>query len=245
MPILDYLRTKFGLGESGPDSALLVKALGDTEERIAKNRAEARELSKDLPGAVIRSIDAGATERRKLAALESEHGALVATAAAIRSELAEAQARESEEALAKAWAEAERKGNALKAAGEELTTAIAAMVEKARAVLRADEDFRPAVPETTAEWKQLNFAGGLAHKIALELFIKSDGALRPRDGVWQSPYALSRDPRATVAGSIEEHVAIAFKGRRQTATEASTNEIAAQPGPQTSDSGSADESTVG
>ena len=214
MAILQYVRTKFGLGELEPDSALLAKALADTDGRVNKNQADTEALERELPAAVIRSIDAGNTERRKLAQLQSEHGALVATAAAIRNELAEARAREQAADLEKAWAGAEEKGRALKAAGDELTAAISTVWETVQILLRADADFRLAVPQSATGWTRERFAGNLARMIALQLYIASDGALRPA-GVFESVYSLTQDLQNTIAGAIQEHIGLAFKGRQE------------------------------
>jgi predicted nucleic acid-binding Zn-ribbon protein len=92
MGILQQIRTKFG-GNS-PDSVALTQAGGDLDTRMIKNRADAATIEASIPGAVIASIDGAATERRKLQALDSEYGALVKAADAIRREIAAAIARE-------------------------------------------------------------------------------------------------------------------------------------------------------
>lgn len=73
MGILQQIRAKFGADV--PDSAALTQALGDLNARINKNRADAATIEASIPGAVIASIDGAATERRKLANLQSELGA--------------------------------------------------------------------------------------------------------------------------------------------------------------------------
>ena len=213
--ILDFIRAKFGADQ--PDSVALTRALEDLDLRISKNRISTQALEQALPATVIRSIDAGATERRKLAALQSEHAALVATADATRRELAEAHIREKAADLEKAWAAAEEKVRALESAGEQLTAAIDAIVEAATAVLRADADFRPSVPAPPADWSPDSLAANLTHRISVELYIKTNGALRRPAGVFETAYQLAQDPRATIRGAIREHIGIAFKGRMQPA----------------------------
>src|SRR5208337_5008916 len=115
MGILEIWRTKFGSGV--PNSQVLTRGLGDLNERINQNRADAAAIEASIPGAVIASIDGAATERRKLERLESEHTALVRAADAIRREIVEARAHERAAALGKSWDNArERAGSVLASA---------------------------------------------------------------------------------------------------------------------------------
>jgi hypothetical protein len=92
MGILQTIRQKFGADMT--DSMALTQGLGEINRKIDANRAAARVLESELPGAVLRSIDLGITERRKLMALQSEHDGLIATAEALKREIADAVARE-------------------------------------------------------------------------------------------------------------------------------------------------------
>jgi pyruvoyl-dependent arginine decarboxylase (PvlArgDC) len=104
MAILQQIRTKFGLSASIPDSVALTQAEDDLKARIKKNRAAHAKIEAAIPGAVIASTDGAATERKKLEALDSEHGALIKAADATHREIAEALAREEAAERQARWA---------------------------------------------------------------------------------------------------------------------------------------------
>jgi hypothetical protein len=152
MRLLDVLRTKSPTDR--PHSAVLEQALADVDGRLDQNTAAARALTDELPAAVIRSIDAGATERKKLANLTSEREALVTTAAALRRELDEALARERQAALQVRWDESQKLGDAFVAAASRADAAISAAAATLATAIRelnaAESAFEGSLPDRPA-----------------------------------------------------------------------------------------------
>ncbi len=106
--ILQQIRTKLSAGPDITDVVVLERELRGLQKRIEKNREAQQRIEASIPEAVVMSIDAAATERRKLSNLDSEHSSLMKTADAMQRELDAARAREAAAALEARWREAER-----------------------------------------------------------------------------------------------------------------------------------------
>jgi hypothetical protein len=202
--------------------------LDDLNARINKNRADAAAIEGAIPGAVIASSDGAATERRELASLQSEHTALVTAVEATRREIAEAHAREQAAEVEKAWDRLKELGLESAQIGAELHAAIKSVVEVAGRLFAADAAFCAAVPAKTPDWWPQRFAGGLFGLIAIELYVHSNGALRPADLIQsiQSPSLLSQNPLKSIEGALREHIGMAFKARPAKPQEPSGDEAA-------------------
>jgi hypothetical protein len=144
MGILRTIRQKFGADM--PDSAALTQGLGEVNRKIDANRAAARVLENELPAAVLRSIDLGIAERRKLTALNSEHDGLVATAEALKREIAEALAREKGVDLDKAWAVATEYGDAVIMAANNIDSLVGIVAEALGKLQDAVTNFEVSLP---------------------------------------------------------------------------------------------------
>ncbi len=177
--ILQQIRTKFGLGADASDAAALERALHDLRLRIEKNHEAAQRLEAEIPSAVIASIDAAATERRRLSNLHSEHAALVVAAQATERELAEAKAREKADELERRWRHAESLRNAML----ERAAAVQSTIETLTIQLREIEDsaraFSTAVPSRPSGWTLADFT--LEHFFAMAFRFVSGGKYGPRD----------------------------------------------------------------
>src|SRR6266446_2198156 len=101
MGILRAIRIRFGADAT--DAEALTRALGELNGRINKNRVDAAAVEVSIPGAVIASIDAAATERRKLQALDSEHAALVKASLSVRREIETVRKRDADIELDERW----------------------------------------------------------------------------------------------------------------------------------------------
>jgi len=187
MGILEIWRTKFGSGV--PNSQVLTRGLGDLNERINKNRADAAAIEASIPEAVIASIDGAATERRKLERLDSEHKALVAAADATRREIAEARRREAAADFEARWQRAEEKADELRAAGKAADETYSRLVAAVRLLIQANEALIKAVPAPARDWSPTLLSDGLA------LFLEKLGT------------------RAMLPKTIEEQCLMALKGR--------------------------------
>jgi hypothetical protein len=149
MGILQQIRTKFGVSDNTPNSIALTQALGDLNSRDNKNRADAAAIEAAIPSAVIASIDGAATERRKLANLDSEHGALVKAADLIRREIDAAVAREEAAELQARWETAVDSAEPVIVAVSEIESVIETLpgrIEKLRDTLGAFEARLPWDP---------------------------------------------------------------------------------------------------
>jgi hypothetical protein len=146
MGIVEQIRTKFGLSADTPDSAALTQALGDLNGRINKTDDAIAALQAELPGAVIRSIDAGATERRKLATLRSEREGLVSAAEATRSEIAKALAREALAGRQARWAAVVESTGAVLVDISEVETSIETLDDRLEKLLETILTFEAQLP---------------------------------------------------------------------------------------------------
>ncbi len=101
MGILESLRSKFGTDLS--DVAALTRQLGEALGHVNRLDAAIAEVRDGLPLDMVRSIDAGAGSRNKLAKLQSERAGWAETADALRKEIDAARAAEDAAELGKAW----------------------------------------------------------------------------------------------------------------------------------------------
>jgi hypothetical protein len=158
--IVAQVRTLVGLGSDTPDSAVLTRQLEDLNGRLVSNREKMTELELELPMAVLKSIDAGATERRKLVALRSEREGLTATVSVIEQALSDALKAEADERLVARQQAAREAGKNLIAASEDLKAQIVALVKAASATVAAGNDFiaaMRAIPEPRNAYEPLFF----------------------------------------------------------------------------------------
>src|SRR6202042_2300735 len=98
----------------------------------------------------------------------------------------------------------------LEQAGAELTKVIAGIWPVARKLLALEADFRTAVPLKSPDWDQFRFTQSLMALIGIELYVHSNGALRP-SGLIDPPYQLSQNPLSSIVGALREHIAMGFK----------------------------------
>ncbi len=146
MGILQQIRTKLGAGPDMLDSVALTQALGDLLSRDNKNRADAAAIEASIPGAVLASIDGAATERRKLANLDSEHAALVKAADATRREIALAVAREEASEIQARWAVAVQSAGAVIVAVSEINPIIETLAGRLDKLLDTISAFEARLP---------------------------------------------------------------------------------------------------
>jgi hypothetical protein len=188
--LLEVIRSRFG--DEKPDSEALTQALGELNQRINKNREAVAALEAELPLAVLKSIDAGATERRKLANLDSEYKGLVAAAEATRREIADALARE--RAVEKRQAlEADRaRGGVLVEKAEKLQIALATTAKLALQVLQAGDDFDRNRPRRHADPDGPH--RDLVAYLRNQIYALTDGKLPIATEMSLSAWEISRRP---------------------------------------------------
>ena len=195
MSILSHILTKLGRPDM-PASSAFTEALADVNARIDKNRTAARALTDELPGAVIRSIDAGATERRRLSNLESEYSALLATASAIRRELDEALAGERAAQTDEAWNASAEDAAVVIAAAHEIDTIIETLAEGIEALRDAIGVFDAGLPTRGSDYRS-ELISSAASYAAAALGDRLQRALEIR----------------SLAAIAKEETAVAFKAR--------------------------------
>jgi hypothetical protein len=148
--IVETVRAKFGLIAEVAEAAVWTRQQDDLSERITKADDAIAALQAELPDAVIRSIDAGATERRKLATLRSEREGLVSAAEAMRKKIDEVLTVERAAKLQADLAEAKRLGEVVIAAAQKADAAVKAAAEALAGPLEelkaAQTAFQDAVP---------------------------------------------------------------------------------------------------
>lgn len=210
MGILQQIRTRFGADVA--DSVALTRALDDLNAKLDKNREAMLALEEALPVDVIKSIDLGATSRRKLAGLQSEHQALLATIEATRREIADARDRERAAehyarvvAVKNCAARCQAKYAELQRWAENGADLINGSLESSTEFTVAMEGLEPA------DWNRHD-ARDLGRWLTLALFAATaNEALRPA-GCALSAYALKEKGWGNVADFCREWLMIATRG---------------------------------
>jgi hypothetical protein len=152
MGFVQDLRTVFGIGSEVSNSSALAQARDEIDARIAKCGEKIQALERELPSAVIRSIDSGATERRKLAQLQREQTGLEATRVVIERDLAEALAAERAAEMAARWATAKRHGDKMLATARRLNDAIDGAADLMMALLNQNDAFVQSLPRLAGDY---------------------------------------------------------------------------------------------
>lgn len=212
MGILQSVRTVLGLASDLPDSAALQRALDEVGGRIARCREKIASLEQELPAAVIRSIDSGAAERRKLSQLQSELAGLETTRAAIERELAEALKAEADQELAARWAVSEQYGDEFIALAARANDAVDQLTDVCVEMLAKYEHFFRSLPVQAGDFSPRRFVEDFSGFITSRARCRSGDKLQlSRDLEHLAPAQLEGAGANDLAARAEEQVFIALR----------------------------------
>lgn len=165
-------------------------------------------------GLTVQMLDGDRLGAHRIRHEEDELQALKLQKAELEATARELRASEAAAAVDGQWQIAAQKGRAYVAAAAALTATIVTVVAAARVLLAAHADFAAAVPVKARDWEVNRIPGTLARLIGIELYVRSERAIRPPEGVSYSPFELRQNPELnSIEGAVDLQVQLGLRGR--------------------------------